>query len=212
MRGKPRVEEIVFQGDEMPVRDIAKRILPGFFKSYIGRRKSKVSGARIESNRWIRLHGKDIRGRVLSIGSGNDGDRQGGSYRDYFPAASSYTTSEVSDEFGCDLTLDVRSMPEITSEVYDCIFCAGVMEHVDDYHAAFNELTRILKVGGILLLGLPFRQAIHWPPQDFWRFTEYGIRHLLKDLYEIVEVAKIDEKKGEDFPSAYWVKAKKVNA
>ena len=72
-----------------------------------------------------------------------------------------------------------------------------------------DEITRILKPGGTLLLGLPFRQAIHMAPQDFWRFTEYGIRFLLKDAYEILELTSIDNE-VEYFPGTYWTKGRKV--
>ena len=34
--------------------------------------------------------------------------------------------------------------------------------------------------GGTFLVGVPFAQPIHRAPQDFWRFTEYGIRYLLR--------------------------------
>ncbi|MCZ6778005.1 MAG: class I SAM-dependent methyltransferase [Acidobacteria bacterium] len=188
-----------------------KTVLPdSMFQLLRERLPRRPSRARRESNKWLRHHCKDIQGKVLSIGSGNDADKQGDFYKNYFPAASSYTTSEVSREFKCDLTLDVQSMPEIEDESYDCVYCSGVLEHVEDYRAGLDELTRILKVGGILLLGLPFRQAIHMSPQDFWRFTEYGIRHLLRGSYEVITMVPIDRKRGREFPSAYWVKARKV--
>lgn len=170
---------------------------------------SKPSRARIESNQWLQVQCRNIEGKVLSIGSGNDSDSQGNYYRNYFKKATSYTTSEVSGDFLCDLTLDVRSMPEIESEYYDCIYCSGVLEHVDNYQTAFNEITRILKTNGILLLGLPFHQHIHMKPNDFWRFTEYGVKYLLKDSFTIIDIIAIDRKKGKDFPAAYWVKAVK---
>ncbi len=104
-------------------------------------------------------------------------------------------------------SMDDRAMPEIADATYDCIFCSGVLEHVDDFDAAMRELTRILRPRGILLLGLPFRQAIHLAPTDYWRFTEYGVRVLLaRHGYEIVTTAAIDL--GEEgFPSAYWTRA-----
>ena len=76
-------------------------------------------------------------------------------------------------------------MPELADEAFDCIYCSGVLEHVDDPFAGIKEMTRVLKPDGVLLLGVPFRQAIHMAPQDFWRFTEFGIRHLLRDAFEI---------------------------
>ncbi|QQS55650.1 MAG: class I SAM-dependent methyltransferase [Candidatus Competibacteraceae bacterium] len=166
-----------------------------------------VSNARRESNAWLRQHCMAIQGKVLSIGSGNDSDGEGSHYRDYFAAAVSYTTSEVGPNFGCDLVLDVRSMPELSDGSFDCVYCSGVLEHVDDFHAGFAEITRILADGGTLLLGLPFRQPIHMSPNDFWRFTEFGIRRLLRDAYEIQDVVTIDTLQGAEFPAAYWAKA-----
>ena len=69
---------------------------------------------------------------MLDIGSGSGSDKQGRYYRDYFPNAASYTTSEVSEESGVDLVLDVRDMPTIADATYDAVFCSGVLEHVDD--------------------------------------------------------------------------------
>jgi SAM-dependent methyltransferase len=170
---------------------------------------SRPSQSRKQSNAWLRRHTPMIEGRILSIGAGDDSDGELGKYRDYFSNCESYTTSEVTDEFSCDLVLDVRSMPQIEDSSYDCIYCSGVLEHVDDFHSALAEITRILKPGGILLLGLPFRQALHMPPYDFWRFTEYGIKYLLAKNYKIEEIEAIDNsKKG--FPAAYWTKAVKI--
>jgi ubiquinone/menaquinone biosynthesis C-methylase UbiE len=90
------------------------------------------------------------------------------------------------------------------------VFCSGVLEHVDDYHKTFAELTRVSKPGGILLLGLPFRQALHLIPHDYWRFTEYGIRHLLRKSYEILDLAPLDLTVP-DCPTAYWTKVRKNN-
>lgn len=191
----------------MQQNNFDKNKKPGNLK--IRRFFSRPSRSRRESNRWLLRQCPEIQGDVLSIGSESDSDRQGDFYRNYFSMASSYTTSEVSPEFGCDIICDVRSMPQIVDNRYNCIICNGVLEHVDDFHAGIAEMTRILKSGGILLLGVPFRQAIHMGPQDFWRFTEFGVRHLLKDTYEIIELTGIEGKKKEGFPAAYWVKARK---
>ena len=194
------------------MRRIARCVLPEALRSRLSGRKSGPTRARRESNRWLRENCRSVRGNVLSIGSGNDRDGEGDSYRNYFAEAASYTTSEITGDFGCDLVIDVRSVPGIEDETYDCVFCSGVLEHVDDFHAGIREITRILKRGGTLLLGLPFRQAIHMRPQDFWRFTEFGIRRLLEDSYEIVAIEPIDPADGADFPASYWVRGVKKPA
>jgi SAM-dependent methyltransferase len=169
----------------------------------------RVTRERKESNRWLRRNCADVKGHVLSIGSEYDKDGEGGFYRDYFPAASSYTTSEVSSHFGTDLVVDVRAMPDIGTGSYDAVYCSGVLEHVDDFHSAIREITRILKADGLLLLGLPFRQAIHMRPHDYWRFTEFGIRRLLEGNYTIHEIQGINRVRWRDFPASYWIKGQK---
>ena len=142
------------------------------------------------------------------MGAGADLDGEGGHYRDYFENCTSYTTAEFDKDLKPDLVLDARNMPEIPDGSWDCIYCSGVLEHVDDWHQAFAELTRTLKPGGILLLGLPFRQALHFVPHHYWRFTEFSIRHMLKRNYEVLEITPIDLTIA-DFPASYWAKARK---
>lgn len=179
-------------------------------KKYIQKlSQPQVSRARKESNQWLKCHVSSITGDVLSIGSGTDDDGEGNKYKNYFENCSSYTTSEVTSEFSCDLVLDIRNMPEIKDSSYDCIFCSGVLEHVDNYQQALKELHRILKTGKILLLGVPFRQGIHLAPHDYWRFSEYGIRYMLKDKYTILDITGIDNAVP-NFPATYWVKAQKI--
>jgi hypothetical protein len=162
------------------------------------------SRGRIESNAWLRKAAAEIRGDVLSIGSRDDRDGEGGCYRDYFSSAKTYTTSDIGGQV--DLLLDVRRMASVADGSYAGVFCSGVLEHVDDFKAGLAELTRILAPGGTLLLGLPFRQAIHDAPHDFWRFTKYAIEYLLKERYTISEIKELDAAES-NFPVAYWVKA-----
>lgn len=164
-----------------------------------------MSPGRAQSNAVLREWCPSITGSVLSLGSGSDGDGEGGRYRLYFTQASWYATSEP-EPGKCDLTVDARSMPAIADESYNAVFCSGVLEHIDDYHAAVRECWRILKQGGTFLVGVPFAQPLHRAPQDFWRFTEYGVRYLLRQ-FAIEDLRPI----GEDVkaPTAYWVKARK---
>jgi SAM-dependent methyltransferase len=166
-----------------------------------------ASRSRVESNRWLKARCGAVTGRVLSIGAGDDRDGEGGRYRQYFPLAEEYVTSEVVPRPDCDLVLDVRSMPQIRDASFDCIYCSGVLEHVDDPFAAAAELHRILRPGGTLLLGVPFRQAIHLAPTDYWRFTEHGVRSLLQRFgFTVHETAAMDAEPPA-FPAAYWVRA-----
>lgn len=161
-----------------------------------------MSPGRAESNAILRDWCGQVRGVVLSIGSSTDKDGNGSTYRQYFTQATQYVTSEPGP--GCDVQLDVRSMPSVHDGTFDAVFCSGVLEHVDDVNAAVAECWRVLKSGGAFLVGVPFAQPLHRAPQDFWRFTEFGVRYLLK-AFSIQELRAI----GPDpkAPTAYWVLA-----
>ncbi len=191
------------------VEALAQKILPPPVFNFIKQRVHLPTKGRKEANIWLAENCSDVKGRVLSIGSGDDADGQGKSYREYFTSADSYTTSEPFEREGIDLVLDARNMPEIESESYDCVLCIAVLEHVDNFQQAFEEITRVLKTGGTLIFGVPFRQAPHMVPYDFWRFTEYGIRYMLRDRYDILNFFANDDTIHK-FPAAYKVKAVKL--
>jgi SAM-dependent methyltransferase len=165
---------------------------------------SKVSPERVESNALLREWCADVTGAVLSVGSGGDIDKEGRRYRDYFTKAVTYVTSDIVP--GCDVNLDLRRVPLSFTSTFDAIFCSGVLEHVDDVEAAIDGCWRILRPNGVLLVGVPFKQPIHRAPGDFWRFTEFGTRYLLR-AFEVQGLKPIGDP---TFPFAYWAKAQKV--
>ena len=54
-----------------------------------------------------------------------------------------------------------------------------------------KNIARILKKNGQLILVIPFIYPIHDAPYDKYRFTEYGIRELLKHDFQILEIRAI---------------------
>ena len=161
---------------------------------------------RVESNTLLRQWCAPVTGRVLSIGSGGDLDKQGQRYRDYFSGASVYITSDIEGVSGCDLTLDVRALA-LPNDSFDAVFLSGVLEHVDNIHLAIAECYRVLSPGGTILVGVPFAQPIHRAPLDFWRFTEYGLRWLLRRFVVEDVCAMGPDPKS---PLAYWARARKA--
>ena len=95
----------------------------------------------------------------------------------------------------------------IRKGTFDCIVCMEVLEHVLDPFAAIREIHRILKRGGFLLMSTPLNFRIHGPIPDCWRFTEHGLKVLLRD-FEIVEIDILETPKRDLFPLHYNVLAR----
>ena len=47
---------------------------------------------------------------------------------------------------------------------FDLIICSEVLEHLDDYHAAIQEVYRVLKPAGMFLTSVPS----YWPEKICW--------------------------------------------
>lgn len=106
----------------------------------------------------------------------------------------------------CDICENNRSI--IPDSFFDLVVCTEVLEHTLDPFSAIKEINRILKVGGKLLLSTPFDFRIHGPLPDCWRFTEHGLRTILKE-YRFVDVNPLENENRFLMPYHYTTKATK---
>jgi SAM-dependent methyltransferase len=112
-------------------------------------------------------------------------------------------TLDITDSTKPDLVADITSYNNnIPDSHFDALMCTEVLEHVVDPFAAIRELRRILKTGGYILFTTPLNARIHGPIPDCWRFTEFGIKVLLRD-FELVEFDKLSTPDRNLFPLHY---------
>ncbi|HEV3414132.1 MAG TPA: methyltransferase domain-containing protein [Puia sp.] len=64
---------------------------------------------------------------------------------------------------------------------FDCIFSSEVFEHVFNLPEVLEELNRVLKPGGLILVTCPFAICEHEVPNDFARYSSYGLRYLMNE-------------------------------
>jgi SAM-dependent methyltransferase len=74
-------------------------------------------------------------------------------------------------------------------EAFDVVLCAEVLEHMHTPALALREMRRVLKADGKLLLTTPFAYPIHYAPADYYRFTRFGLMHLLGD-WEVLSLTE----------------------
>lgn len=86
-----------------------------------------------------------------------------------------------------DIIADAHDLSQISDASFDVVLCTEVLEHLHTPSKAIAEFRRVLRTGGLLLLSTRFIFPLHDVPGDYFRFTKYGLHHLLKD-FEIEEL------------------------
>jgi SAM-dependent methyltransferase len=77
------------------------------------------------------------------------------------------------------------------SGTFDGVISTQVLEHVPNPRALLNEINRVIKPGGGLVLSIPFMWQEHEEPFDFSRFTSFGMTELLnQNGFNIVSIEK----------------------
>lgn len=80
---------------------------------------------------------------------------------------------------------DAHDLP-FKNESFDIVYSISVLEHVRKPWVVSDEINRILKLGGHIVLDVPFLSAIH-DENDYFRFTDKGIRSLFdEEKFEVV--------------------------
>lgn len=74
---------------------------------------------------------------------------------------------------------DLSALP-FAEGSFDACLNIVTLEHVRDPARVVSEMARVLRPGGSLLLATPLEWEEHQQPHDFFRYTRYGIGHLLE--------------------------------
>ena len=98
---------------------------------------------------------------------------------------------DINPGFHPHVAADICRLP-LPTERIDGIICTAILEHVYDPFAAAAELYRILTPAGRLFIYVPWMFRYHGGSQyqDYYRFSEDGIRYLLR-FFSRVELAPV---------------------
>src|SRR3546814_2644916 len=66
------------------------------------------------------------------------------------------------------------------SDIFNSVLCNQVLEHVFNPDAFLQEIHRVLRAGGMLLLTVPFVWDEHEQPYDYARYSTFGLKSLLE--------------------------------
>ena len=68
----------------------------------------------------------------------------------------------------------------LDSDSADYALCNQVIEHDPEPDKVIKEIYRVLKTGGVLFLTAPQMGRLHGEPYDYYRFTKWGLKHILE--------------------------------
>jgi SAM-dependent methyltransferase len=124
-----------------------------------------------------------LAGDVLDVGCGRK------PYRAFIPAQRyvglEIDTPQMRAVNAADAYYDGRTFP-FPDHSFDGVLCSQVFEHIFTPTEFLAEVHRVLRPGGILVLTVPFVWDEHEQPQDFARYSSFGIQAVLESAGFIV--------------------------
>lgn len=79
-----------------------------------------------------------------------------------------------------DVISDLNKSISLENEIADTVISLSVIEHLAEPQIFLEEAHRILKTGGNLILQAPWQWHIHEEPFDYFRYSPYGLKNMLK--------------------------------
>lgn len=100
-----------------------------------------------------------------------------GTPRTYFPGRD-YVGLDIQPGTGVDVVGNVEALPQPDAS-FGTVIALETLEHVERFWVALEELQRVLRPDGVMVISVPFYVHIHNHPADYWRFTPTALDSLL---------------------------------
>jgi len=119
---------------------------------------------------------RDLTGRLLDYGCGG------------MPQFSPYVRADITPGPGIELILDQRGeLPAEPDGSFDVLLSTQVLEHVPDPDKYLAEAFRLLRPGGAMVLTTHGFVPEHGCPDDYHRWTGYGLERVVGQAGFVVE-------------------------
>jgi len=120
-----------------------------------------------------------LTGKMLDFGCGTK------PYRSLFTQVQQYIGLDMENEGHShekeqiDVYYDGKHIP-FDNNYFDSLFCSEVFEHIFNINEIIPEIHRVLKKDAKVLITVPFAWDEHEIPNDFGRYTVFGLTALLE--------------------------------
>lgn len=121
---------------------------------------------------------------VIDVGGKKEiGDK---GFRYPVKSAGSWIYLNIETKTNPDVVADAVKLPFQDASV-DLVICTEVLEHLVTPALCIDEIWRVIKPGGILIGSAPFVFPVHGDPNDYYRYTDSGLRTMFKK-FSVVEI------------------------
>lgn len=142
--------------------------------------KAPLSSVRGRVRSWIDRHASKLGDDVLEVGSrATNANAWWIGARDL--AKGKWTGIDMQPGHGVDEVQDIHSLPSEWAGRFSSVLCSEVLEHVERPWVALPKLREVIRPGGWAIFTTLTTFPIHGFPNDYYRFTESGLRLLLED-------------------------------
>lgn len=142
--------------------------------------RAPADSVRGQLRAWIERHAPRLGDDVLEVGS-----------RLHVPGAwwlvnrdlaiGRWTGIDAQEGEGVDLVADAHELPPGWAGRFSGVLCSEVLEHARQPWRVMQELRRVMRSGGTVIVTTVTSFHLHGFPDDYFRFTEAGLRVLLED-------------------------------
>jgi SAM-dependent methyltransferase len=91
-----------------------------------------------------------------------------------------------------DMSADLNAPIAIEDNRFDTIILSDVLEHIKEPKLLWNEMARIIKEEGTLIMNVPFFYWLHEEPFDYFRYTKHSLKQMANESgFEIIEIQSL---------------------
>ena len=98
---------------------------------------------------------------------------------------SKYVGLDMQDGVGVDVVADATAIP-FPDHSFDLIICLETLEHANNPWMMSQEIKRVVKKNGAIILSSQQNFPIHMHPSDYFRYTPYGLATLVPEKWQKV--------------------------
>jgi SAM-dependent methyltransferase len=149
---------------------IDKEFNPSLFHPYYFIRKGLL--------RSIQDHAGHLKGRLMDFGCGSKPYKSLFNVEEYL-GVDFVNEGHPHDNEQIDVYYDGVRLP-FDDNTFDSVLCSEVFEHIFNLPEIIDELNRVLKKDGKILITCPFLWKEHELPHDFARYTLFALENMLQ--------------------------------